>query len=381
MDSSNTLTYVLKRNEVNGADLVIYTGGLNHDTTVIDSGGLRGEGAYIYKFSAYEAGEILKDTAVSITASVLTPTGHEFEWVVDTLGEEGWMYDLWGLDENNLWGVGAVQLPSGASNVVYWNGNLWETVPSNLQMYLYGIYGFSANQIWVVGNGNYHWGGAAFWDGVKFTEFKFDADKPEYADTIHALHAIWGSAPNDVWAVGGSGTIIHWNGETWRKVPSPTKLYLYDIWGVSHNDIYAVGFSLTGLYELLHYDGISWKLVSDRVTPAASYQFTSIWLVKGGSGFIVGNRGFERKGNLWERIAGNDFSRISRVRGSGINNVFAGGQGGRLLHYNGNEWYRIRNFEGGNQFFGIKSMAVFENVVVISGDAPNGVPVWIGRRK
>lgn len=381
LDSSNTFTYELHRKDENGANQIIFKGRLLNDTTITDSGGLSGEKIYCYWFLGYTDSTKILDTAVTLTAKVLSPTGHSFIWEVDTIGTEGWINDLWGFNENNVWGVGAVQLPGGASNVIYWNGSGWEIVPSNLQFYLYGIYGFSANQIWVVGNGNYNWGGAAFWNGTSFAEYKFDADKPEYADTIYALNAVWGSAPDDVWAVGLAGTIIHWDGVRWEKVHSPTRLSLIDVWGNSRTNIYAVGFSLLGEYELLHYDGMSWKLVTETMPPASSYQLGTIWIDKSGGGVIAGSRGFMKNGNHWELMAGSDFSRMTTVRGSGMNNIFACGQYGRLLHYNGESWFRIRDFEGGPPLFSMDAIAVFDSLVIIGGKSHSGVPVWIGRRK
>src|SRR5260221_13237206 len=34
------------------------------------------------------------------------------------------------------------------------------------------------------------------------------------------LQAVWGSGPNDVWAVGAGGVILHWNGTAWTSSPS-----------------------------------------------------------------------------------------------------------------------------------------------------------------
>ncbi|MCK6613978.1 MAG: hypothetical protein L6Q47_07040 [Ignavibacteriaceae bacterium] len=381
LDSSNTFTYELHRKDENGLNQIIYKGRLLNDTTITDSSGLSGEKSYRYRFLGYTDSTKILDTAVTLTAKVLIPTGHSFIWEVDTFGTEGWISDLWGFNENNVWGVGAVQLPGGASNVIYWNGSEWEIVPSNLQFYLYGIYGFSANQIWVVGNGNYSWGGAAFWDGTSFTEYKFDADKPEYADTIYALDAVWGSAPDDVWAGGSEGTLIHWNGSNWKKVQSPTRLRIFDIWGRSSNDIYAIGFSLLGKYELLHYDGLRWKLVTETMPPASSYQLSTIWIDKSGGGVIAGSRGFMKKGNHWELVPGSDFSKMTRVRGNGMNNIFSCGQYGRLLHFNGQDWYRIRDFEGGPPLFSMEAIVVFDSLVIIGGYGPAGALVWHGKRK
>jgi hypothetical protein len=54
------------------------------------------------------------------------------------------------------------------------------------------------------------------------------------------LHAVWGFSATDVYAVGAGGTILHYDGAVWSRVPSPTTADLYDV--VTHaGAIYAVG--------------------------------------------------------------------------------------------------------------------------------------------
>ena len=45
---------------------------------------------------------------------------------------------------------------------------------------------------------------------------------------------------NDAWAVGGGGTTLHWNGTVWSSVPSGTTETLYGVWGSGPNDVWAV---------------------------------------------------------------------------------------------------------------------------------------------
>jgi len=56
-----------------------------------------------------------------------------------------------------------------------------------------------------------------------------------------ALNAVWGSGPDDAWAVGSSGITVHWNGSTWSEVDSGTSNYIYAIHGAPGGRILAVG--------------------------------------------------------------------------------------------------------------------------------------------
>ena len=57
----------------------------------------------------------------------------------------------------------------------------------------------------------------------------------------NTLRGLWGSAGNDVFAVGYSGKIIHYNGSTWNEMSSGTSNRLYGVWGSSGSDVFAVG--------------------------------------------------------------------------------------------------------------------------------------------
>lgn len=35
---------------------------------------------------------------------------------------------------------------------------------------------------------------------------------------LKSLRAIWGSGPNDVYAVGGGAVLLHWNGSAWGRI-------------------------------------------------------------------------------------------------------------------------------------------------------------------
>lgn len=75
---------------------------------------------------------------------------------------------------------------------------------------------------------------------------------------------IWGSAPDDIYAVGFAGNIIHFDGSSWTTMESGTTENLEGVWGyvlkddqdvVTRTDVFAVGQEGT----ILRYDGTSWQ--------------------------------------------------------------------------------------------------------------------------
>ncbi|MFH1810112.1 MAG: hypothetical protein ABIJ09_15300 [Pseudomonadota bacterium] len=112
------------------------------------------------------------------------------------------------------------------------------------------------------------------------------------------LNGVWGYSHDDVWAVGSAGTILHYDGTTWTRVPSPTTQDLFGIDGHEtmqdgDKDIYAVGASGT----VIHWDGVVWApepAVPDlRKTNAGNVVDTLMGVWHGGREgvFAVGEEG------------------------------------------------------------------------------------------
>lgn len=91
------------------------------------------------------------------------------------------------------------------------------------------------------------------------------------------IHDVWGPAAGDVWAVGGAGTVLHFDGTTWSLVKSPTRKSLYGLWGASSNDVWAVGQG--GV--ILHFDGTAWSSAMSPTQQALKGVWgsssTSVW--------------------------------------------------------------------------------------------------------
>jgi len=90
--------------------------------------------------------------------------------------------------------------------------------------------------------------------------------------------------PEDGWAVGHRGTIIHYNGTQWQLVDSPTKSRLNDVYFIASNDGWAVGDS--GV--IVHYNGTDWQNVS---TFDSTNNWTSVYFVSQVNGYICNLQG------------------------------------------------------------------------------------------
>jgi hypothetical protein len=98
------------------------------------------------------------------------------------------------------------------------------------------------DSVWVLGSG----GVVLHWNGTSFRTVP--------TGTSALLADLWGSSAHDVWAVGSGGTILHWDGFAWSPVPSGVQSLLLRVWGTGPTDVWALSNT-----ALLHWDGTSWS--------------------------------------------------------------------------------------------------------------------------
>jgi len=105
------------------------------------------------------------------------------------------------------------------------------------------VWGTSAHDVFAVGTD----GTIVHYDGDQWTLM----DTP----TQHNLTSVWGTKSNNIYVVGDAGTILHYDGTAWSEMESGTEENLNDIWGFSSDDVYVVGNNV----NLLRYNGIGWS--------------------------------------------------------------------------------------------------------------------------
>jgi hypothetical protein len=160
---------------------------------------------------------------LSLTCKSLTgpddsaqPGSRNYLWTTDTL-KYLWqpnMEGIWGSSPTDVW-------TGGEKDIFHYDGTTW-THWAYIPCELNTIYGFSANDVWIGGSNGKIW----HFDGSQWTEnFVY---KPENAYLVD-ISDIYGSNPNDVYAVGVifySGTdntnqrgfVLHNDGSGWKEV-------------------------------------------------------------------------------------------------------------------------------------------------------------------
>lgn len=158
---------------------------------------------------------------------------------------------------------------------------------------------------------------------------------------------LWGSAANNVYAANHTG-MLQYNGSAWSHVAPLRWRSLYDVWGSAANNVWGVGEK----GELVRWDGSAWTLfrydgtsvaprpLGDFNVPASAFTLRGVWGSSASNVFAVGDSGVVLRfnGTSWTRMTTGTTAQLNDVWGSGASDVYAVTATGRLMRFNGTSW-------------------------------------------
>jgi len=132
----------------------------------------------------------------------------------------------------------------------------------------YGIWGSSAQDVYMVGNGHSiaNVGDPLLvrhYDGTTWTDISSTID-PNKA--MLPLHAVWGADASHIWAVGEGGNVVYWNGSLWTSLltGAGTSETLQAVWGSGPRDVW-----IAGTAGVRHFNGTAWSQIPGLTAPVA----------------------------------------------------------------------------------------------------------------
>jgi len=224
----------------------------------------------------------------------------------------------------NAWAVGSTGSgPDENSQILLarWTGTAWRTVHvpgAPAQGGLFAVTATSARNAWAVGYSGMigsaastlilHWNGR-IWKRV--------ASPNRFPGGDNELTAVAATSASNAWAIGFAdgpdsdvSLILHWNGTSWTRLPSPPDVGLNSITAISARDAWAAGITTPYPYQtaILHWDGTTWTRVpSPDPTPSSVNIVYGIAATSARDVWAVGDTGLKPmilhwNGTTWAQV-------------------------------------------------------------------------------
>lgn len=186
----------------------------------------------------------------------------------------------------------------------------------------------------------------------------------ETSPTTARLHGVWAASADDVFAVGDGGTILRRVNGTWTQMTSPTTHNLRGVSGLSSSDVWASGVAVGGVGTVVHFDGTSWSLVSGPTT-----DLDAVWAASSTDVWFAGSTAVLRWNGSTFSTAGSFSGPLLSVSGTGPNDVWVTGENTNVHHWNGSTWTTLFPGVGTTSYLSV--LAVAANDDWVSDFIPN----------
>ncbi|MBU1420650.1 MAG: hypothetical protein KKD01_02495, partial [Proteobacteria bacterium] len=219
-----------------------------------------------------------------------------------------------GTDIMDLWGDPAFGLVAVGNKYIHsynTTSHLWtKEYESPTTLYLQGVAGTAFTDLYAVGYG----GSSSPYDGIVLHK---DVSTIQEIQTFtdQYLTSAW-LASGELFTGSNSGTVYRYDGTHWNNMIN--KAQLQDIWGSSPDDLFAVGYA----GRILHYNGTQWSPMDSGATT----NLESVYVAENGQSAVAG--GWPHTGELL-RYDGSDWSSVAIPTTEGISDLW--GSGSKIL--------------------------------------------------
>jgi photosystem II stability/assembly factor-like uncharacterized protein len=238
-----------------------------------------------------------------------------WNWIPQVSGTEYSLNDVWALDENHAWAVGA------SGTILFYDGTAWREDPQSRQItqeLLWSVFALDENHVWAVG-----WNALVlFYDGSSWSIQHYEPNSEHDLFTVTAVDA------DHVWAGAIAGRYLFYDGTSWEWQLTGTDYDLRGMFALDMNNIWGVG----GI--ILFNNGTSWSIQKQDT------DLTKIDGVRRDQVWAVGNNGsvLFYDGSAWnEQETGVEgYLRDISAKNSAL--VFAVGDDGQIIRFDGSGW-------------------------------------------
>jgi hypothetical protein len=202
------------------------------------------------------------------------------------------------------------------------------------------------------------------------------------------VYHIWGTSPDNIYFVGRTGSIVHYDGANFVQMDSGTDVNLLDIDGTPDGEhVFVIGYNDSGESVVLQLNSGNWQTM---------YFDQGYWPENDSTGAVLGTYVFQdtvyfsRRGGLWKYNYLTEGSTIipahqngfnehgyAQIIVSDLNDIFIKDWGFSILHYNGSTWSTDISMNDYFGWYGIESYRfdVSSNLILMVGC----IECWFGR--
>lgn len=246
------------------------------------------------------------------------------DWTPVEYREPYSIHGVWYAGPNDAWMVGYNDFNHGVT--LHWDGNSVRLVVKN-ELRMRDVWGDQRGGLWAVGSRTSPNMGIV----LRFERSQWH----QVARVPSWLTVIWGTSPDDIWATGEEGVMLHYDGTQWSETSVP-KAHYRGLWGL-RGDLWAVG--ERGM--VLHL--ADWQ--PTRIAVGHSNNLNDVWMHGDSTGWAVGSAGLilgrHHDGAGWAPWPLNTTRSLNSVHGCSGDDVWAVGDGGISLHFDGKRWIEV----------------------------------------
>ncbi len=325
-------------------------------------------------------------------ASRVDTTSHAVVWRTDTIGYgSSCIKDVSIVDDNNIWAVGIIYLKDSAGNVdpnmynaLKWDGTRW--IPLRLSYSYQGrdyviqmsaVFAFADNDVW------FSVGGPSHWDGQTLSVIYPAGDNPG------AVTKFWGTSSADLYTVSDLGMLTHYDGNSFSAIGTGVRSRFSDIYG-SGQEVYIASYyydnqiNPSGIFKK---DGSGFRFLFPDSSDNSVFQNLrdafGVWVSSQGDLWATGEAYLFTPLKSRAPVSGiSPYGWLLCIRGLSNSDVWTGGVGGTVLHFNGHTWRDYTELRSISPWVEYHCVAVKGKLVVFGGLTidPFHAIVTLGRR-
>ena len=179
---------------------------------------------------------------------------------------------------------GATVVAGDGGTILRWNGEAWNRANPPTDADLHSIWGPAPDDLWAVGGSNddASQGVILRYRGSQWNTVDWPRSD---ASDVHMFHAVWGTGSDELFVAGDAGTLLHWEGDSFQLQEVDTDEPLKGLGGVESGRVVAVGGDAQGI--------VVWRSEAGwtRTSLNGYSGGTDVWMERRNRGWIIGRRG------------------------------------------------------------------------------------------